>query len=82
MSLVYKSEPVRSEAWRRLFAECLPDLPFDIWLETGDSATVHCLAAWQPPEDIGTHFPALKVLFSVGAGWTSLTSAPCRLGCK
>ncbi|MBL6457147.1 glyoxylate/hydroxypyruvate reductase A [Belnapia sp. T6] len=68
MSIVYKSEPLRGEAWRRLFAEALPDLPFHIWPETGDPASVRYLAAWQPPEDLAARFPALRVLFSVGAG--------------
>ncbi|MFC7735797.1 2-hydroxyacid dehydrogenase [Roseomonas sp. GCM10028921] len=68
MSFVYKSEPLRGAEWRRLFTEALPDLPFHIWPETGDPAGVRYLAAWQPPEDIATRFPALEVLFSVGAG--------------
>lgn len=68
MSIVYKSEPLRGAAWQRLFAEALPDLPFHLWPETGDPAAVRYLAAWQPPEDLAARFPALEVLFSVGAG--------------
>lgn len=68
MSLVYKSEPVRGAAWAARFARVLPDLPFHIWPDMGDPAAVRYLAAWQPPEGLATRFPALEVLFSVGAG--------------
>jgi glyoxylate/hydroxypyruvate reductase A len=68
MSFVYKSEAARGAAWKRLFAEALPDLPFHVWPETGSPAAVRYLAVWQPPDDLAARFPALEVLFSVGAG--------------
>ncbi|SUE62716.1 Rossmann-fold NAD(P)-binding domain-containing protein [Roseomonas gilardii] len=58
MNLVHNSEPVRGAAWAARFATMLPDLPFHIWPDTGDPAAVRSLA---------TRFPALEVLFSVGA---------------
>jgi glyoxylate/hydroxypyruvate reductase len=68
MAFVYKADPVRGAEWARLFAARRPDLPFHIWPETGDPASVRYLAAWLPPDDLATRFPNLEVLFSVGAG--------------
>ncbi len=68
MSIVYKSEVNRGRHWQAIFAEQMPDMPFHLWPETGDPASVEYLVAWEPPENFVTLFPNLKVVFSVGAG--------------
>lgn len=68
MHIVYKSEPERGRIWQRWLAEHAPDIQLHIWPETGDPAQAEALVAWLPPADIATHFPRLKLLFSVGAG--------------
>lgn len=67
-SFLYKSDPVRGRQWAEVFAQHAPTLPFRIWPDIGDPTDVHYLAAWQPPADIATRFPNLKLLFSSGAG--------------
>jgi glyoxylate/hydroxypyruvate reductase A len=68
VSLVYKSEATRGEIWREIFAREMPDLPFHVWPEVGDRASVRYLVCWVPPENLTEQFPNLDVLFSVGAG--------------
>jgi glyoxylate/hydroxypyruvate reductase A len=67
-SFLYKSDPVRGRQWAEVFAQRAPTLPFHIWPDIGDPDDVHYLAAWEPPADIATRFPNLKLLFSSGAG--------------
>lgn len=68
MTFVYKSEAVRGNYWKSVFAEREPGLPFRMWPDVGDPAQVRYMAAWLPPDDIATTYPNLEVLFSVGAG--------------
>jgi glyoxylate/hydroxypyruvate reductase A len=68
MSFVYKSDPARGRLWAEVFARDAPQLPFHIWPDIGDPQQVRFLAAWEPPPDIRSVFPNLKVLFSSGAG--------------
>jgi glyoxylate/hydroxypyruvate reductase A len=68
MAFVYKADPVRGAEWAALFARKRPALPFHVWPETGDPASVRYLAAWLPPDDLAARFPKLEVVFSVGAG--------------
>lgn len=68
MTLLYKSDPERGKIWAQVFAEQAPDLPFRMWPDIGDPAAVRYLVAWQPPDDLGTRFPNLEILFCVGAG--------------
>ena len=67
-SFLYKSDPVRGRQWAEVFARRDSPLDFRIWPDIGDAADVHFLAAWEPPADIATRFPNLKLLFSSGAG--------------
>jgi glyoxylate/hydroxypyruvate reductase len=68
MSFLYKAEPARGEQWARFFAQKAPDIPFRLWPDIGDAASVRYLAAWQPPENPTSTLPNLEVVFSVGAG--------------
>ncbi|KTT58784.1 2-hydroxyacid dehydrogenase [Pseudomonas oryzihabitans] len=68
MTLLYKADPVRGQAWRRLFQERAPDLEFRQWPEVGNAEEVRYLACWQPPEDLASRFPNLEVLFATSAG--------------
>ncbi|HSW04665.1 2-hydroxyacid dehydrogenase [Aquabacterium sp.] len=67
-SFLYKSDPVRGRQWAEVFQRQAAALDFRIWPDIGDPADVHYLAAWEPPPDIATRFPNLKLLFSSGAG--------------
>jgi glyoxylate/hydroxypyruvate reductase A len=67
-AFLYKSDPVRGRQWAEVFARRASPLDFRIWPDIGNAADVHFLAAWEPPADIATRFPNLKLLFSSGAG--------------
>jgi len=67
-AFLYKSDPVRGRQWAEVFARRASPLDFRIWPDVGNAADVHFLAAWEPPADIATRFPNLKLLFSSGAG--------------
>ncbi|VXC96546.1 D-isomer specific 2-hydroxyacid dehydrogenase [Burkholderia sp. 8Y] len=68
MTFLYKADPERGKQWAQLFAQKAPHIPFRLWPDTGDAASVRYLAAWQPPADIMQALPNLEVIFSVGAG--------------
>ncbi|WP_089173733.1 glyoxylate/hydroxypyruvate reductase A [Bosea sp. AS-1] len=68
MTIVYKASAERAGQWAAAFARQAPDVPFRIWPDVGDPASVEYLLLWQPPERIVETFPNLKMLFSVGAG--------------
>ncbi len=68
MSVLYKANPVRGAEWARHFAALAPDMPFHVWPDQPDPASVRYLATWVPPDDIAGTFPNLELVFSVGAG--------------
>lgn len=68
MSILYRSDAVRGRIWAEIFAAEAPELPFHIWPDTGDTAAVEYLIAWQPPGEFLRSLPSLQVLFSIGAG--------------
>lgn len=68
MHIVYKSDPARGARWQAWLAQHAPDIQLYIWPEIGDADQVEVLIAWQPPDNVLTTFPRLKVLMSVGAG--------------
>jgi glyoxylate/hydroxypyruvate reductase A len=67
-TFVYKADPERGRQWAEIFQREAPQIAFRIWPDVGDPLSVRYLAAWQPPSDIATRFPNLKLLFSTGAG--------------
>ncbi len=68
MTILYKSDPVRGEKWRHIFASDAPDIAYRMWPEEIDPAAVKYLAAWAPGAEIFAELPQLEVLFSIGAG--------------
>jgi len=68
MTLLYKADAERGRQWAQFFAQKAPQIPFRLWPDIGDAASVRFLAAWQPPADLMQALPNLEVIFSVGAG--------------
>jgi glyoxylate/hydroxypyruvate reductase len=68
VTFVYKADATRGRQWADIFQREAPHIDFRLWPDVGDAAHVHYLAAWEPPDDIATRFPNLKLLFSSGAG--------------
>ncbi|AVE08479.1 glyoxylate/hydroxypyruvate reductase A [Pseudomonas palleroniana] len=75
MALLYKSDPIRGERWRALFAEHAPDIEWRAWPDIGDPAEIDYLAAWLAPDNLEQRLPNLKVLFAVSAGVDQLDLA-------
>ncbi len=77
--VVYKSDLVRGQVWKRMFEAEAPDMALAIWPDTGDTSDVRYLVAWLPPEDLASRFPSLEILFSSGAGidQLELDKVPC-----
>ena len=67
-AFVYKADPQRGRQWGEIFRQEAPEFDFRLWPEVGDPAEVHYLAAWEPPADLATRFPNLRLLLSTGAG--------------
>lgn len=65
---VYKADPQRGRQWAEIFRHEAPEIEFRLWPEIGAGADVHYLAAWEPPADLATRFPDLRLLLSTGAG--------------
>lgn len=66
--LVYKADPQRGRQWAEIFRDEAPEIEFRLWPEIGDGADVHYLVAWEPPVDLATRLPNLRLLLSTGAG--------------
>jgi glyoxylate/hydroxypyruvate reductase A len=68
MSVLYKSDLARGQAWAGYFATHAPELEFRIWPDAGDLAAVEYLVTWAPAPELLRQLPNLKVIFSTGAG--------------
>ncbi|WP_112309850.1 2-hydroxyacid dehydrogenase [Pseudogemmobacter bohemicus] len=67
MAVLSLSDPARSEVFRAAFARALPDMPFHIGAAP-DPAAVRWLITWQAPDRLAERYPALRLIFSTGAG--------------
>lgn len=63
-------------AWRRTFAEQLPELEIRIWPDNGELAEVEYLAFMRPDFDKLPAFPNLKAMFSRSAGVEAFVRHP------
>jgi glyoxylate/hydroxypyruvate reductase A len=68
MSIVFQGDAARGRIWQDIFAEAEPDLSFHHWPDVGDPEAVTYIVGWKPIPDLAARFPALKVMFSSGAG--------------
>lgn len=69
MSVLYRSDSVRAQAWARFFAGHAPDIAFHTWPDhPGDLEQVEYLVSWHASAEFLASMPRLKVLFASGAG--------------
>jgi glyoxylate/hydroxypyruvate reductase A len=54
--------------WRAAAAALAPEIEFRVWPEVGDPADIEFALAWKPPSGSLSGYPALRVLFWLGAG--------------
>jgi len=67
MTLLANIDTVRGEKLRKRFAEILPDQRVVLAGEEFDKCAVRYILTWKIPDDLSS-FPALEVIFSIGAG--------------
>ncbi len=69
MSFIYHADRQRGLRWKQYFADHAPQIPFNIWPETGDPDAVRFIGTWSPePISDLSRFPNLEAIFSIGAG--------------
>lgn len=69
MSILFRSDAARTQAWKQYFAIHAPDIDFRTWPDdTGDLAAVEYLVSWHASAEFLASLPNLKVLFASGAG--------------
>lgn len=68
MTFLANMDRQRGEILRERFADLLPDLQVNLADEPFEKARVRYMLTWKVPEDIQTAWPALEVIFSLGAG--------------
>ena len=67
MAVLFLSTPDRAEIFRAAFAEALPEIAFHAGT-TPEPEAVRWIVAWTAPPDLATRHPALRLIFSIGAG--------------
>jgi len=68
MTFLANMDRERGEILRDLFADLIPDLEVVLAGEDFDQTAVRYMLTWRVPEDIKIGWPALEVIFSLGAG--------------
>ncbi|TVV75818.1 2-hydroxyacid dehydrogenase [Sphingomonas solaris] len=68
MILLHVGDPARGARWGELVPTLVPGLSVRQWPDAGDLAEIDYVAGWAPPGDLLGRLPALKALFSIGAG--------------
>lgn len=68
MALLFASSVDDAAAWRAAFAARAPDVDMRVWPETGRVADIDAALVWRPEAGMLASLPALKVVFSLGAG--------------
>ena len=76
MALLFKSELDRADLWAEALRRCDPALEVRVWPEIGQPAEIDYALVWKPPPGLLASLPALKLIFSLGAGVDHLTSDP------
>ncbi|WP_255990528.1 2-hydroxyacid dehydrogenase [Chitinolyticbacter albus] len=66
--MLYLYTPYQREAWLDALRAALPDVTVAAWPDPVKVDAVRYLAAWRPPEHFFAQFPALKAVFTLGAG--------------
>ncbi len=67
MTLLANIDAVRGESLRKRFADILPDQRIVLADEEFDKGAIRYILTWKVPDDLSS-FPALEVIFSIGAG--------------
>ena len=76
VTLLFKSDNDRPEAWVSALKQAMPDLDVRVWPEIGEPEDITYALLWQPPDGVLGRCPNLKVILSLGAGVDHLIGDP------
>ena len=62
--------------WRKALVALDPDIEFRAWPEWGDYRDIDFVLVWRPPPRLLKQLPALRAIFSLGAGVDHLLGDP------
>lgn len=68
MILLHVGHPMLGTHWQAAMPALLPGLEVRQWPDAGDLAEIEYLVAYSPPAELLGQMPALKAVFSIGAG--------------
>lgn len=70
--LLYACTGVDTDAWLAALRESMPDVEIRVWPDVGDAHAIDFAFVWKYPPDLLASLPALKGVFSLGAGVESI----------
>ncbi len=76
--LLLKSD-IERPGWPAALRARLPDLEVRVWPALGDPGEIDYALVWRPGADLLTRLPALRIIFSLGAGLDHLLNERVRL---
>ena len=75
-TLLFYSKSDRTEWWREMMAEHLPEVEFRVWPDVGDRAEIDYALVWKPEPGLLASRPNLKAILSLGAGVDHIFADP------
>ncbi len=75
-TLLFYSKSDRTEWWREMMAEHLPEVEFRVWPDVGDRAEIDYALVWKPESGLLASLPNLKAILSLGAGVDHIFADP------
>ena len=68
VAMLFASAVDDAAAWRAALAAHAPELEVRVWPDAGRAADIEAALVWRPETGMLARFPALKAVFSLGAG--------------
>ncbi|WP_426139906.1 2-hydroxyacid dehydrogenase [Pseudomonas sp. DWP3-1-2] len=68
MTLLFKIDEARGQAWKTLFRQHAPDIDVRLESDDVDPAQVRYFASWVAPQALHHTYPGLQVVFATSAG--------------
>ncbi|HTI00982.1 MAG TPA: glyoxylate/hydroxypyruvate reductase A [Acidisoma sp.] len=66
--LLYACPTVPAEPWIVEFRRAMPEVEIRVWPDIGEPAEITHAFVWHPPRGLFARLPALRMVFSLGAG--------------
>lgn len=76
MAILFISQSLDGEEWRRIVTPLLPDVDFRVWPDVGPTEEVEMVVAWNAPPGAFEGLINLKAIFWLGAGVDQLLRDP------